>query len=147
MLIRAGTIWFGIMMSAIVNGAFRDGVLVPRLGDPIARAVSCVTLAAVIAAVTWMSLEWIHPTSTRDAWTIGATWLVMTLAFEFGAGHYLFHTPWSAVIADYNLLAGRLWVLVLITTLTAPVVAYRAAQNLGSNPDISAAAPDDTPRR
>jgi len=52
-------------------------------------------------------------------------WLAMTLAFEFGAGHYLFHTPWAALIADYNILRGRLWILVLAATLTAPTAEPR----------------------
>ena len=61
-----------------------------------------------------------------DAWTIGATWLVMTLAFEFVAGHYLFHTPWTTLLADYNVFPGRLWILVLAATIAAPALAYRA---------------------
>ena len=50
MLARAGAVWFGIMLMAILNGAFRDVVLTPRLGDLGARAVSCLTLASVDCA-------------------------------------------------------------------------------------------------
>ena len=147
MLTRAGVIWFVIMITAILNGAFRDVVLLPRLGDTLARAISCVTLGAIIVFVTWMSLQWIHPGSPRDAWTIGALWLVMTLGFEFGAGHYLFATPWPQLLADYNLLAGRLWVLVLVTTLAAPPLIYAVAQNPLSNVEISSAATTRTSRQ
>jgi hypothetical protein len=147
MLGRAGVVWFGIMLLAILNGAARDMVLVPRLGDLIARAVSCVTLAAVILLVAWTSLRWIDPSSVGDAWAIGVMWLGMTLAFEFLAGHYLFRTPWSTLLADYNLLAGRLWVLVLAATVTAPVVAYCAAHSRGPDREISSPVSDDTPRR
>ena len=63
MLIRAGAVWFAIMLIAILNGAARDILLVPRLGDPVARALSCLTLAALIVLVTWISLRWIHPAS------------------------------------------------------------------------------------
>jgi hypothetical protein len=45
------------------------------------------------------------------------------VAFEFLAGHYWFHASWSALFADYNLAQGRIWILVLVTTLLAPVVA------------------------
>ncbi len=126
MLARAGAVWFGIMLLAILNGAARDTVLVPRFGDPAARALSCVTLASLILLVTWMSLQWIHPASTADAWAVGAMWLAMTLAFEFVAGHYLFHTPWATLLADYNIFTGRLWILVLAATLAAPALVYRA---------------------
>ena len=146
MLARAGAIWFGIMLAAILNGAIRDTVLAPRLGDLGARAVSCLTLVAVVLLVTWISLQWIGPTSLADAWQIGVMWLALTLAFEFGAGHYLFGTPWSALLADYNVLAGRLWVLVLVATVTAPALVHHAAQNPVHDAEISSPVPDPTPR-
>jgi hypothetical protein len=145
MLARAGIIWFAIMLAAILNGAVRDLLLVPRLGDVAARAVSSLTLAAVIAFVTWMSLPWIKPESAGDAWRIGVMWLVMTLAFEFGAGHYLFGTSWHALIADYNIFAGRLWILVLVSTLISPALVY-AGWNPVHDVKISSPAVDDTPR-
>ena len=129
MLARAGAVWFGILLMAIFNGAFRDVVLVPRLGDLGARAVSCLTLASVIVLVTWISLPWVRPVSTTDAWRMGSMWLAMTLIFEFGAGHYLLGTTWTALLADYNVLAGRLWILVLVATLTAPILVYLAVHN------------------
>jgi hypothetical protein len=49
---------------------------------------------------------------------------VLTLAFEFLAGHYLFGHPWATLLADYNLARGRIWLLVLVATLLGPVLAY-----------------------
>jgi hypothetical protein len=147
MLGRAGAVWFAIMVLAILNGAARDILLVPRLGDLGARALSCLTLAGLIVFVTWISLRWIHPASIGDACTIGAMWLVMTLTFEFAAGHYLFRTPWPTLLADYNLLAGRLWVLVLVTTIAAPAIVFRAGEIPVRHMEISSPATDDTPRR
>jgi hypothetical protein len=99
-------------------------VLTPRLGDLGARAISCLMLAMVILLVTWISLAWIRPATMPDAWRIGAMWLGMTVVFEFGAGHYVFGTPWRAILADYNVLAGRLWILVLVATVTAPALIH-----------------------
>jgi len=127
MLGRAAAVWFGIMLLAVLNGGARDILLVPRMGDLVARALSCITLSALILGMTWVSLRWIAPDSRGDAWEIGALWLGMTLVFEFVAGHFLFGTPWPALLADYNLLAGRLWVLVLITTFVSPMLTYHRA--------------------
>jgi hypothetical protein len=33
------------------------------------------------------------------------------------------HT-WSKLLADYNLLAGRVWIFVLIWTAIAPIILY-----------------------
>ena len=45
---------------------------------------------------------------------------MLTLAFEVGAGR-LSGKPWSVVLADYDLLRGRIWVLVPIVTFLAPL--------------------------
>src|SRR5687768_7336005 len=89
---RAALVWFVIMLTAILNGALRDVVMNPRMGDTAARALSCVTLAVAIVVITFLTVRWISPESMRHAWAIGTMWLIMTLVFEFGAGHYVFHT-------------------------------------------------------
>lgn len=147
MLGRAGAVWFTIMLVAILNGAARDLLLVPRLGDVVARALSCVTLASLILVVASMSLPWIHPTSIGNAWNVGAMWLGMTLAFEFLVGHYLFRTPWPTLLADYNVLAGRLWILVLVATIAAPALVFRTGKIPVRDTKISSPVPDETPRR
>jgi len=47
------------------------------------------------------------------------------VAFEFLFGHYVMGHPWSRLVQDFNLLAGRVWALVLLTTLFAPIVPGR----------------------
>jgi hypothetical protein len=42
------------------------------------------------------------------------------VAFEFGFGHYVSGAPWTELLADYDVRAGRLWPLVLFTTIVAP---------------------------
>jgi hypothetical protein len=52
--------------------------------------------------------------------------VLMTVAFEFLAGHYVFGSEWTALFADYNLFAGRVWLLVLVTSALAPLLTARA---------------------
>ena len=113
-------IWTCIVPVAIVNGMLRDVALAPYLGDPTPRAISCVTLAAAILVVARMSIAWIGPPTAGAAWMVGVIWLNLTLAFEFLVGRYVFGTPWGALRADYNIFAGRLWVLVFAAALTGP---------------------------
>ncbi len=51
--------------------------------------------------------------------------LVMTIAFEFLFGRLVSGCSWNDLLHDYNLCAGRVWVLVLIWTAIAPYVFYR----------------------
>jgi hypothetical protein len=122
MFIRAVLVWLIILVLAILNGAFRQGLLIPRFGEPVGRVLSPIILAVLVLVAAWILLPWIQPHTQRDAWLVGVLWLVLTLAFEFLAGHYLFGDPWERLLAEYNVARGRFWVLVPITTLLAPIV-------------------------
>ena len=124
MIIRAVLVWVGLLVVAILNGGFREAVLAPRLGRSVAHGVSTVMLSLFIVALGWVTTPWVGPKSLQDAWMIGGAWVVLTLAFEFLGGHFIFGKPWQTLLADYNLLAGRIWVMVLIVTLMTPVIAF-----------------------
>lgn len=122
MLRRATVTWLLILVFAILNGALREGLLKPRLGDAAAHILSTVLLAAAVFAVARITIEWIGPLRSGDGWVIGLSWVALTVAFEFLAGHYLFGTPWPVLLADYRLSEGRIWILVLASALLAPVL-------------------------
>ncbi len=122
---RTLEIWLALLAVAFLNGAVRELLLIPALGETVGRALSTLTLSAAILLLTWLTIDWIAPVTARDAWTIGGVWVALTLAFEFGAGHYLFGNPWERLFEDYNVLRGRIWILVLVTTAAAPYVVWR----------------------
>ena len=123
MLARAFLVWIGMAALAVANGGFRESVLIPRMRETAARAVSTLLLSAVILLVASLTIEWISPRPHLDAWRIGTFWLVMTLLFEFVAGHYVFRVAWHQIFAEYNIFRGRLWILALLVTLIAPAAA------------------------
>jgi len=59
---------------------------------------------------------------------LGIGWAAATVLFEFGFGHWVAGHPWSRLVADYDLLAGRIWVLVLLTLLIGPGRGPRAGE-------------------
>jgi hypothetical protein len=118
---RAIVVWFAVLALASLNGAAREAWLIPRFGDPAGRALSTVILCALVYLTTWLTIGWIHPTRAGEALGIGVLWLVLTLAFEFLAGHYLFQKPWAVLLEDYDLSRGRIWIVVLIVVLLAPL--------------------------
>jgi hypothetical protein len=125
MALRSLAVWFGLLVVAMLNGAFREAALVPRLGTESAHAVSSVTLSLAILIVTYLAIPWIRPTTVRGAWVVGIGWLLLTVTFEFGFGHYLRGRPWEELLVDYNVARGRIWTLVLVTTAVAPIGAAR----------------------
>ena len=122
MLIRALLAWLVLLALAVVNGAVREAWLIPRIGGSAGHAVSSLSLSALIFLLSWLTIGWIKPATARETLLIGLVWLALTLAFEFLAGHYVFRKPWNELLADYDVLSGRMWVLVLVTTTLAPLL-------------------------
>ncbi|MEJ2312543.1 MAG: hypothetical protein P8Y10_08240 [Gemmatimonadales bacterium] len=125
MLLRATIIWFLLAFLAVLNGTVREVFITPAVGEQAGHASSTVVFCIVIVAVAVVSLGWIGPSSRRDALTVGIVWVLLAIAFEFMAGHYLFGNSWEMLLADYNILRGRIWLLVPFTSLLAPIWAYR----------------------
>lgn len=117
---RTIVFWFALMALAILNGTVRVKWIIPYTGLATGLAVSTLMLCTPILLATWSSIAWIGPATAGQAWAVGMTWLAMTLAFEFLAGHFLFKKPWPELLYDYNVLQGRVWVLVPIVTMFAP---------------------------
>lgn len=114
-------IWLLFMVGAIVNGALRVEAIIPRSGEAVGHIISTVLLFAIILAITWATIAWIGPRTTQQTLMIGTAWLFLTLAFEFGVGYFIGHHTWSEMLADYNVLKGRVWVVVPIITFLAPL--------------------------
>jgi hypothetical protein len=123
MILRALDVWVILLVLAIANGTFRAAVLIPRVGERAGHIISTVLLSILILTTAWLTIGWIHPATFYAAVLIGIVWLGLTVLFEFGAGHFVFHQPWERLIADYDLTKGRIWVLVLIVTVKAPALA------------------------
>ena len=124
MLLRAFVVWLSFVLLAVLNGAFRETVLVPRIGATLAGQLSATLLATAILGVTYLTVTWIAPATRRDAWLVGAAWLVLVLLFEFGLGRAQ-GMSWSAMLQEYQFWKGKLWVLVLAATSTAPFITGR----------------------
>lgn len=69
--------------------------------------------------------QWWPLASSAEAARVGAAWLILTLAFEFGLGRFVFRLSWRRMLAEYDLSAGRLWILVPIWVALAPYVFFR----------------------
>src|SRR5687768_169984 len=125
LLVRGVVVWFLLLVAAILNGAVRQAWLVPGLGEQAGHVVSTVTLSILIFGVGWLMSGWLDIASAAEAWLLGAVWLILTIAFEFLGGHFLFGAAWSKLLADYNLAQGRIWILVVIVTVLTPAIVFR----------------------
>jgi hypothetical protein len=114
----------------VVNGIARELLYRKPLGEGLSHQISGVTLSVAMAAyVVVLERRW--KLSAADARRIGATWLLLTLAFEFGFGRFVDHKTWSELFHDYNLLRGRTWPLVLAFLAALPLLARELRRRTG----------------
>ncbi|HEX7053390.1 MAG TPA: hypothetical protein VF211_05575 [Burkholderiales bacterium] len=110
---------------AVANGAVREAGLKKRLGEARARQVSTLLLVAFFA-IYMAAIFRIWPlASAAQAVQVGALWLALTLAFELALGRWVSKLSWPEIVAEYNLLAGRLWLLVPLWVALAPYLFFR----------------------
>lgn len=125
-IVKSMTVWFLILLGAIANGVFREAELLPRLGTTPAYLLSGALLSLVILAITLACIRWVGVQSNAQALCMGAFWLLLTLCFESGFGHFVQGRPWPDLLRAYTFQDGNLWPLVLLVTLFAPLIALRA---------------------
>jgi hypothetical protein len=121
---KALTLWLAIAGLAVVNGWLREAVLIPLLGRTPGLVLSGLLLCALILWITLLALAWLRARRRSQLIGIGATWLMHTLVFEFSLGR-LQGKSWPALFEAYTFKDGNLWLLVLLVTLVAPVLAAR----------------------
>jgi hypothetical protein len=117
---KAVAAWAALLAVMTANGFLRVFVLAPRLGDHAARQASSVLGACLVLAFAWAFVRLLPDPASAPLGRVGLLWGVLTLAFEFGFGHYVSGVGWDALLADYDLTAGRLWPLVLAATISGP---------------------------
>lgn len=117
--------WAPMVLIAIANGVIREAWYGRRLSELRAHQVSTLIGILPFGIYIWILVRVWPPESAGQALTIGLIWLGLTIAFEFLFGHYVAGHPWSKLFQDYNILAGRVWAVVLLWVALAPYLFYR----------------------
>ena|SRR3972149_5429743 len=115
-------IWFILAVSAIAVATFRVVVLLPPFGEQIAHQLGTVLYLIIQFLIIYLFIKKMKIKEVKTLLGIGIFWVVTTVIFEFVFGHYVIGNSWQKLFADYNLLKGRLWVLVLINNIAAPLI-------------------------
>ncbi len=125
-LLRSLLVWLLFIPLAVANGILRDLLLTPLLGDTPGRAASSFSLSLLIFGLTLLLIRRLGISTRREYLLVGLFWLLLTVLFEFTFFVLVMGHPMNVLLQDYDLFRGRLWLLVLATTLLAPLLAARA---------------------
>jgi len=129
--VKALLMWLVLLIAMVGNGVFRVLVLQPRLGEAGARQASCLIGITIILLLTAFFVRTLARTTSAALFGIGLLWLALTVTFEIVFGRYVSRLNWETLLADYDMREGRLWPLVLLTTLLAPWLCGSARSHLG----------------
>lgn len=117
--------WIPMVFIAMANGVLRQAWYGIHLSELYAHQLSSLIGALLFGTYIWMIIRYWKPVSARQAMIIGLVWLGLTVAFEFLFGRFVMEHSWTRLLQDYNLLAGRVWSLLLVWVAVAPYFFYR----------------------
>ena len=115
-------IWVIMIPIAILNGGFREYVLV-KLGG-LARPLSGIILSVCIFLVAYLLVPKIKNCAKRDYFWFGVMWFILTNFFDLSA-YIKEGTGFKGLLQSYNTFTGNTWLLVVLTALFAPTVVMR----------------------
>jgi len=123
--VKAFCLWLGFLAVAIGGAIIRDRFLGPGLGALGGRALGTLLVGAIIFGLIYAYVGRLKGATRISLVKLGLFWTTATIAFEFLFGHYVMGHSWDSLWADYNVLQGRIWPLVLIVTLFGPLLAAK----------------------
>ena len=115
-------IWLILAVSAILVATFRVELLLPQFGEQTAHQLGTILYLIVQFIIIYLFIRKLKIKDVKTLLKIGIFWVVITIIFEFVFGHYVMGHSWQKLFADYNILNGRLWVLVLLNNIFAPLI-------------------------
>ena len=115
-------IWVMIIPIAIINGGFREYVLV-KLGG-LALPLSGIILSICIFIVAYLLVPKIKNCVKRDYIFFGVMWFVLTNLFDLSA-YIKEGEGFAGLLQSYNIFTGNTWLLVVLTALFAPMIVMK----------------------
>lgn len=128
--------WVAAPAIGVANGAARDALYQERLGATAAHYVSTAMLL-IMLGIYMRVLARFRPIPTlRSSLLIGVAWAILTIAFEFGFGHYVAGDSWAKLLEQYDVTTGKIWILVPIWMALGPSVLGRVPNSTRGDPDV-----------
>lgn len=112
--------WMGAPLLAIVNGAVREFAYKDQVGESVANQISVAPLIVLLGLYLWILQRRWPLATTRDALSIGAIWVALSVLFEFGFGRYVEGDSWADLFQNYDVTAGNIWILILVWIAVGP---------------------------
>lgn len=117
--------WIPMIFIAVANGTLRQFVYGRWINELAAHQISSITAIIFFFLYTLvLSGRW-PLAKAAQALLIGLIWLVLTVTFEFVFGYFVAGHSLRSLLQDYDVFAGRLWLLVLAALFLMPYATFK----------------------
>jgi nitrate/nitrite-specific signal transduction histidine kinase len=117
--------WIPTIILGIANAAIRQAVYARYVSELAAHQISTLSLCILYGIYVWVVVGFLKLQSPGQAISVGLLWMVLTILFEFGLGHYVLGDSWGKLLHAYNILEGRVWGLFILWVALAPYLFYK----------------------
>ena len=114
-----------MLIIAIANGALRQLTFGRVMSELHAHQLSTVIGSVWIGLFIYAVVRTWPPSSAGQSFRIGLLWVLLTVTFEFTFGRWGMHRTWDQLFSEYNLAAGRVWIVFLAWLAAAPCLFYK----------------------
>jgi hypothetical protein len=125
MIGRAVLVWLVLIGAEFIHGILRTLFLAPYTGDFRARQIGVFTGSCLIVGVAYLLVRWLRVRNAKSLLFVGLLWLVLTVGFELGFGHFVVGRSWEDLACDYNLARGGLLPIGLLVLTLSPMIVAR----------------------
>lgn len=115
--------WLPMILIAFANATLRELIFSKLYNEFRAHQLSTLTLIVLCAVYTWFIFPQLNIQQPRQAILVGGLWVVLTVIFEFTLGR-ITNKSWEYLFENYNLLAGRIWLIFLLCLFLMPYLVY-----------------------
>ncbi|KAA0211910.1 hypothetical protein FBQ84_01000 [Ignavibacteria bacterium CHB1] len=116
--------WFPMIVIAFANATIRELLFMKYFTELRSHQFSTITLIMFCSVYLWFIYSSLNIQSSTQAILIGFIWVALTVTFEFTLGR-LTNKSWSYLLNDYNIFAGRIWLIFIILLFLLPYLFYR----------------------
>ena len=117
--------WLGIVVLGLLNATIHQVVYGKYVSELAGHQISTLTFGILVGVYAGALSGLLKLQSPGRAIGVGLMWMILTVMFEFGFGHYVMGESWSKLLHDYNILEGRAWGLFILWVGITPYVFYR----------------------
>lgn len=116
-------LWLPMIAIAFANATLRELIFVKKYNEIRAHQLSTITLTILCSIYIWFVFQRLKVQNPKQAVLIGIMWVLLTVTFEFLLGRST-NKSWEYLFRDYNLFAGRIWLVFLFCLLVLPYLIY-----------------------